>query len=516
MAKIDSTRLISIGFAIVIILLISLTVIASSRLQELNRKREHFLQHDTAKFEIFQSMRKIVRERTLMVFTISRDTDPFQLDNEFMHFNALAREFIRLRIQISKMQLYPDEKKHFEQARDIIKVTAPLQNKIIADFIDGDVEQANTFIIQDIPLEKKLWQVFDNLLHASQAHLAREAAANERDNRRATISIIILGILAVVISFVVMLRITRHTKKYQQALEKEKEFAETTLSSIGDAVIAVNSEELITFINLAAQKVLECTEREAIGQPLKNVYNVAPESESKKARHLAFEQFMDGPSVSVSRYSVLTLKNGKEYLIEDVVAPMHDSEGYYMGSTIIFRDVTEAREAERQLSWQALHDPLTGLANRLHFETRLNEMHQQACHSKVEHALLIIDLDNFKPVNDTCGHIAGDMLLKEIADTLSHKKRKSDVLARLGGDEFAVLLNDCSVNKAVEIAEDMRQAIYDLVFDWEDRRFTISASIGVSAIDCSCDSSERIIQQADNACYAAKKAGRNQVCEPTE
>ena len=125
---------------------------------------------------------------------------------------------------------------------------------------------------------------------------------------------------------------------------------------------------------------------------------------------------------------------------------------------------------------------------------------------------MFIDLDNFKPVNDTCGHMAGDMLLKEIANTLSHKMRKSDTLARLGGDEFAILLDGCSINEAMTIAEGLRRTINNLAFDWEGKQFNVSASIGVSSINSLSESSESIIAEADSACYAAKNSGRNRVC----
>jgi len=511
MSKKSATRSISIGFVIVILLLIILTSIAALRLSAIDRSQERFVQQDTVKFEILQAMRKIVRERTLTMLTMVRRTDPFDLDDEFMHFNQLAREFIKLRHRFEKIKIHPDEKILFDRAMALIRVSAPLQDRIIQDIVNGRIGKSNVLIERDITLEKKLWSVFDELIAASQVHLKNVATANERENRRASATIVILGILAVIIAIIAMVRVIQHAGNYQRALRGEKEFAEMTLSSIGDAVIATDYEGNITFINLAAQKMLGYTTVQTKGKSLRRFFDILSEDSRHKENHLAFEDFMDGPAVSVSRYHVLKLANGSECIIEDVVSPMHDGDGNFLGNTVIFRDVTQTRLIEQQLSWRALHDPLTGLANRFQLETRLKETLVQAKRNNNEHVLLMIDLDNFKPVNDTCGHMAGDMLLKKIANTLTQKMRKSDTLARLGGDEFVVLLDGCALKQAESIAETLRSEIQNLDFTWEGHSFKVGASIGLSLINSSCTTTETIMKQADDACYSAKKAGRNRI-----
>lgn len=511
MTRKDSTLFISVGFAVVILLLIALTIIASLRLADIDKKQERFVQQDTAKFELFQAMRKIVRERTLILLTVVREKDAFVIDDEFMHFNALARDFILQRQRVEKIQLYPDEKRLFDEAMAIIRITAPLQAEIMQNIIETQGLKSDALIKRDIPLEKELWRIFDDLVRTSQSHLAKEALENEHANRRASAMIVALGVLAVLIALIAMARVVQHTREYQKALRSEKELAEMTLQSIGDAVIVADKDGYITFINFAAQKMLGCSKQQAEGKPLRTYYDVLEEDGRFRSDHIAYKDFMVGPAVSVSRYHVLKLSTGSECIIEDVVAPMHDSDGSFMGNTIIFRDVTQTRLIEQQLSWQALHDPLTGLANRLQFETRLKEMLLQARRSNIEHVLLMIDLDNFKPVNDTCGHMAGDMLLKLIASKLTEKMRKSDTLARLGGDEFGVLLDGCSLSQAEAIAEVLRSEVGDLDFSWEGIHFHIGASIGLSVISSRSNSAESVMRQADDACYAAKKAGRNRV-----
>lgn len=511
MASKDSRRSIITGFIIVIGLLITLTAIASLRLADIDQKQEQFFKHETTKFEIFQAMRKIARERTLIIFTAMHETDVFARDEALMRFNGLAREFIKLRLRLEHLALYPDEDEHFEKAKSIIRRTSPLQDEIMRHLVEDNMQAANALIRLDIPREQELWHVFDEVVAASQQHLAEVATANDLANRRATVTIIILGIFAVIISLLAMVRVIQQVRDYQQALRSEKDFAEMTLSSIGDAVIAADKEGKITFINLAAQKILGCTAPQATGKPLRRYYDVLTEDGRRREDHIAFEHFMDGPVASVAHYHVLKLDTGAELIIEDVISPMHDGHGEFLGNTIIFRDVTQARLFEQQLSWQALHDPLTGLANRLQFESRLKEMITEVHHKDIEHVLLVIDLDNFKPVNDTSGHMAGDMLLKEVARTLAGKMRKSDTLARLGGDEFAILLDGCSVEQAMGLAESIRTEIENIDFSWKGQRFNISASIGVTLIDKKSTSGESIFTQADEACYAAKAQGRNRV-----
>ncbi|TIX49912.1 MAG: diguanylate cyclase, partial [Mesorhizobium sp.] len=165
----------------------------------------------------------------------------------------------------------------------------------------------------------------------------------------------------------------------------------------------------------------------------------------------------------------------------------------------------------KRLSWQASHDELTGLANRRDFESRLQKAIQDLHHRPGQHALMYLDLDQFKLVNDTCGHAAGDQLLRQVSILLGNDLRPGDILARLGGDEFGVLLLDCSLDLAADIAERMRATVQDLHFSWTGRPFAISVSIGMVQIVDAKVTLEETLQAADVACYMAKEKGRNRV-----
>ena len=178
---------------------------------------------------------------------------------------------------------------------------------------------------------------------------------------------------------------------------------------------------------------------------------------------------------------------------------------------VVFRDVTKERRLKRALSYQASHDALTGLINRREFDNRLAEALQSAQDGHGPHALLYVDLDQFKLVNDTCGHSAGDRLLRDVTGVLQGHVRADDTIARLGGDEFGILVRNCTAEQAARVAENIRQAIRDYRFSWEQNVVSVGASIGVVEITRESGSVATLLSAADIACYAAKDSGRNRV-----
>ncbi|MDT8397367.1 MAG: EAL domain-containing protein [Pseudomonadales bacterium] len=177
----------------------------------------------------------------------------------------------------------------------------------------------------------------------------------------------------------------------------------------------------------------------------------------------------------------------------------------------VFLDITEARELSNQLSYQATYDDLTGLVNRREFEDRLQEAIEIAHERKTKNALCYLDLDQFKIINDTCGHMAGDELLRQLAQVLSRCVRRDDTLARLGGDEFAILLENCPLDNAERVAANVRQVVQDFRFMWKDNTFNIGVSIGLVPIATEGETITDVLRRADTACYAAKEAGRNRI-----
>jgi diguanylate cyclase (GGDEF)-like protein len=209
--------------------------------------------------------------------------------------------------------------------------------------------------------------------------------------------------------------------------------------------------------------------------------------------------------------SVLITRAGHEVAIQESAAPICDRQGRVIGAVIVFHDVTKERRLTRALSYQAKHDALTGLINRREFDNRLHTAVQSAQRGEGSYALLYIDLDQFKVVNDTCGHQAGDRLLRDVTTLLQARVRASDTIARLGGDEFGVLLEGCTLEQATRIAEGVRQAIRDYRFVWGASTLSVGASVGVVMINASTENVANVLSAADIACYAAKDDGRNRI-----
>ena len=290
---------------------------------------------------------------------------------------------------------------------------------------------------------------------------------------------------------------------------QEQERARVTLHSIGDAVITTDDEGLIDYVNPVAEALTGWTQAEALGQPLERIMHLIDEATLQPADSpLAL---CDNATQTLTSHVALVRRDGTTIAIDDSAAPIHDRQGAVVGGVLVFRDVTIARSMEQRMTWAATHDTLTGLVNRREFESRVDVALASARSSARHHVLLYMDLDQFKVVNDTAGHAAGDGLLKQIALLLQDKLRASDTLARLGGDEFGVLLDGCPLDRAELIAADLLAAVKDFRFNWEGKVFTVGISIGVVAIDSDSVSRTEIFGAADASCYAAKERGRNRV-----
>ena len=295
------------------------------------------------------------------------------------------------------------------------------------------------------------------------------------------------------------------------ALGIEKERAEVTLHSITDSVVTVDINECIAYLNPAAEKLLGCTIKEVSGKEFRKVFNIVEESTGNAIDDSLHECFITGKIVHLPEHSSLITREDSVVSIEASIAPMKTDGSDLMGAVIVIQDVSHTRRLTRQLSYQASHDLLTGLYNRRKFEEYLEELLINVREEDKQHALFYLDLDNFKIVNDTCGHVAGDELLKQLPALFNEVLRSGDIIARLGGDEFGIILQNCGLQQAANIADKVRQKIKDYRFIWDDKTFEIGVSIGVIGITIDNAEMSQVLSSADVACYAAKDSGRNRV-----
>ena len=302
---------------------------------------------------------------------------------------------------------------------------------------------------------------------------------------------------------------TEVNTSYQELLT-EKERSQVTLASIGDGVIVTDKSGLIESINPIASALTKWLEKDAIGKPVADIFHTINEVTRQAEPNPIDLVISNGVMPRIDKQTVLVGKSGIETAIEGSAAPIIHDNDEIIGAILVFHDVTNSRKLSRELSWQASHDSLTGLVNRREFERLLDEAVDRVEMRNESHILLFLDLDQFKIVNDTCGHPAGDELLKQISSILEMRLRKSDTLARLGGDEFGVLLLDCSTEKGIEIAEGLRKIVEAFRFGWDNKTFRIGTSIGLVEINETNDIKD-IMRSADLACYEAKDQGRNRI-----
>jgi diguanylate cyclase (GGDEF)-like protein/PAS domain S-box-containing protein len=300
-------------------------------------------------------------------------------------------------------------------------------------------------------------------------------------------------------------------KLYEEALFREKESAQITLQSIGDGVITTDAKGVIDYLNPVAEALTGWRLEDSQGRAIEEVFRGFHEETCEPLENPLAVAIRRTRSIKSVRPMLLIRRDGNEIYVESTASPIRDGSGAVSGGVLVFHDVSEARELNRRLSYHASHDVLTGLVNRREFENRMERALKSAKARETSYALCCLDLDQFKIVNDTCGHSAGDALLGQVGALLKSKVRWRDTLARLGGDEFGILLESCSLDEAMRTAESLREAVRNFKFTWEERTFRLGASIGVVPIVAENADVASVLSAADSACQAAKEAGRNRV-----
>ena len=295
-----------------------------------------------------------------------------------------------------------------------------------------------------------------------------------------------------------------------QTLE-QKERAQVTLASIADAVITVDMSGLVEYMNPVAERLTGWRNDEAQGVALPTIFSVQDEATGVEVADPVATAFREGATIQSDGNLVLRRRHDAPIAIDYAAAPIRDNARAVAGVVLVFHDMSRERQYAMRLAHLASHDALTGLLNRREFERRVTMALVESQHESRNHAVLYLDLDEFKVVNDTCGHAAGDELLRQVSALLRPRLREGDTLARLGGDEFGVLLEHCGPAPALAIADGLRKTIGDFHFQWNQRSFKIGASVGVVNVADGPQTLAGVLSAADAACYMAKEKGRNRV-----
>jgi diguanylate cyclase (GGDEF)-like protein/PAS domain S-box-containing protein len=340
-------------------------------------------------------------------------------------------------------------------------------------------------------------------------HQALDRADLQPKGWLAVITTLVGLYLATVVVVATRMRANQQAREAKEQLFEEKERAQVTLQSIGEAVITTDPTGVVDFMNPAAEQLTGWRASDASGHHLDEIFSLVSESDGKPLADPIARALRDHDESEAA--AIMERSDGATVAVIENAAAIRDSHGNFTGAALIVRDVSRERNLLREMAFQATHDPLTRLINRRQFEREVGSVVEDAIANGGQHALMYIDLDQFKAINDSCGHIAGDQLLKQVATCLAENVRRLDQLARLGGDEFGVLLQDCSIDRALEVAEQLRHEVKGLRLQWEDRTFRTSLSIGVVGISAGNASLDEVLRAADAACYVAKDQGRNRV-----
>jgi|GEM_PF-813802 len=338
-----------------------------------------------------------------------------------------------------------------------------------------------------------------------------EDPANPTDRPVEMILRVIRGERGEPTGLLVGLRDLSRTRQTEMELRRLNSQIGLLLESAGEGIYGVDGAGRCTFINQAALDMLGYDREQVLGRFMHDLAHHTQSDGNPYAftDSAVYKTLMQSENCRVDN-EVMWRRDRGSFPVEYSSYPISDNERT-IGAVVVFRNVTETQAMVRQMDYLASHDTLTGLINRHEFERRLGHALELSRQDRIEHVLCYLDLDQFKVVNDTCGHVAGDELLRQLGAVLHGRLRQSDTLGRLGGDEFGVLLEHCPMDKALDVINDLRKTIDEFRFVWEDKSFTIGASVGAVPIGADTENIAAALSAADTACYVAKESGRNRV-----
>ena len=508
----NTKNVVALGFGLVVVLMISLLYIGVRMVENSQQRLDHLVHINNLKIELVSEMRYAARERTISLYRMLLLDDAFARDEEWMQFNEHGAHFVGAREKILELPLSPVEQRLLNLQQTLTAQVAPAQREVALLINAGEWALARALLMEEImPGQDRTFSVLTELVdyQKGQARIAAEEARSEFDRTLALM-------LALAAGFILLtLVIARYVQ--QQALDSErrlfnaKEHAQVTLHSIGEGVICTNLRGEVEELNMAAASLLGCQAEQVLGRPVAEVLRLSPDGKPTSLLDPMAQVLQRSGLVTSDDKAILHRPDGNDLAVEYTASPIHDRDQNKLGAILVFRDVTQMRSLASQLSYQARHDELTGLLNRREFEIRVTRALEDAQRHGRESWLCFIDMDQFKVINDTCGHLAGDEQLKRVAGALAGHLRDEDTVARMGGDEFAILIRNIDSRGTLSIVERIREEMQGMPFIWEGKRFATRFSMGVVPIDQSSGSLQELFSTADSACYLAKEAGRNRI-----
>jgi diguanylate cyclase (GGDEF)-like protein/PAS domain S-box-containing protein len=506
----QSRRALTIGFGVLLALIIVLTLLGLTRIHAINRQVEAAVREQALVSDLVRTLLKVNQQREQVMHELFAAGSLAEREAVYERYKNLAGQLFTELERLNERALTDAERTAVQVALNAATASKGAREKVISLLMKDDVTGAVDLLLREgLPAQDTLQQSINRLIESKRTATLDTLARTSREMQQALLLVAIAGAVIFVLGIGVARQVMRRIRRADEALHRAQERAEVTLHSIGDGVITTDASGRIEYLNPVAEQYTGWSSAEATGKPLDLVYRVVDDRTKKMVVHGAGANPADAASTGLA-LSLLG-RQGNTCLVRESHAPIRGRSGNAVGQVIVFHDVGQIEEMAQKLTWQASHDPLTGLVNRREFERRMGGVLESARSDNKEHAVLYMDLDNFKTVNDSCGHAAGDELLRQLATVMLARMRGSDTLARLGGDEFGALLESCPVDQGVRLANGMRDAVRDFRFVWKDKTFGVGVSIGLVPLTKDSGSIGRVLAAADATCYDAKNKGRDRV-----
>jgi len=498
------------AFGLLLALLLAVTVLGVTGTEQVNRRVQALIAEQDTKAGAVSTLSGTARESTRVLQQLFAEQDTAVPAESLQRFRALRQEFAEALHKLTMVPLTATERAALQGVLAASASMRDVRDEVVDLLLKGETAAARKLYgAAGLEAQDAFQASLDRMLDSTRAATVTLVSEGRRSTSHALVVVAIIGSFALAGAVLVALLVARGVKRTESALHLEKELAQVTLHSIGDGVITTDAHARIEYLNPVAEQYTGWTTEEAQGRPLAEVYRVVDERTGDAFDPLGGLPKADGAGSAVSVR--LVDRHGRESPVRYSHAPIKSRDGRVLGMIVVFHDISQMRAMAQQLLWQASHDALTGLVNRREFERRLAELIETARTQDREHALLFMDLDNFKAVNDTCGHAAGDELLRQLTSVMLSRMRGSDTLARLGGDEFGALLESCPPEQAMRIAHALRETVREFRFVWEDKTFSVGVSIGLVPITAESGNLSRVLSLADACCYEAKNKGRDRV-----
>ena len=505
----NSRQALTAGFGALLVLIITITLLGIWRIYAINQSIEALVHEQSLKSGLLTMLQTASQQRQQAMYRMFAARDDDERGAVVNEYRALVEPLFAAFERLDETDMTGSERVALQQALDAATRLRDVRDRIVGLLMQNNIAAATDLLMrQGLRVHDEFQSSLNLVVDSKRAATLDAISQAGRAMRDALLLVAVVGILVLIAGAWIATLVTRRIARSENELHREKELAEVTLHSIADGVITLDAEGRVEYMNPVAEEYTGWKNHEAKGQPLDAVYHVVDEETGKPMPHPGGNQV--GARGAQGMTVRLLGRSGNMCAIRDSSAPIHNSDDNLVGWVVVFHDVSQIQEMAQQLSWQATHDALTALVNRREFERRMGVLIDAARTDGRQHALLYMDLDNFKTVNDTCGHAAGDELLRQLTTVMQSRMRGSDTLARLGGDEFGALLEACPLGQAVRIANGLREAVRDFRFIWQNKTFGIGVSAGLVTID-GTESVSRVLASADATCYEAKSKGRDRV-----